>query len=193
MSTIDTGLLTAQNFLDLAKDPPGVRSELAHGEIVVSPSASPDHSYADRTLGTLIANHVRARRLGQLFGDVDTVLGPLDVRRPDLLYFSNNRLHLIGEKAMHGPPDLCVEIISPSSERLDRNEKFGQYAAFGVENYWIIDTRRRTAEAYVLSGGVYELRHSGRDGETVAFPPFDGLFIPLGELWRSATPPRSDV
>ncbi len=187
MSIIDSGPMTAERFLELPEDPPGVRRELAHGEIIVNPSVSPDHSFADTVLRFMITRHIREHNLGQLFGDVDTVLGPLDVRRPDLLYFSNSRLHLIGEKAMHGPPDLCVEIISPSSKQVDRNEKMREYAAFGVENYWIIDARRHTAEAYVLAGGAYELRVSGRERDSVRFPSFDGLSIALGELWRPKT------
>ena len=176
--------MTARAFLDLAADPPGVRRELAHGEIVVSPSPVPDHSYLDRTLGEIIGTHVRSHGLGQLLGDVDTILGPRDVRRPDLLYFAKHRLHLIGKKAIHGPPDLCVEIVSPSSQHTDRNDKFLAYAAFGVENYWIIDPDRRTAEAYSVTNGAYQLSASGRNDDRVEFPPFAGLIIPLAELWR---------
>jgi Uma2 family endonuclease len=128
--------------------------------------------------------HIRRQKLGRLYGDVDTIFGEHDVRRPDLLYFSKERVHLIGRKAMEGPPDLCVEIISPSSRELDREDKFKQYAKGGVASYWIIDPEQRTAEAYTLVRGKYKLAARGKNDQVVKFPPFHDLEIPLGELWH---------
>ena len=61
------------------------------------------------------------------------------MRRPDLIYFSKKRLHLIGQQAMEGPPDLCVEIISPSSVEKDTDLLFKRYAKAGIQEYWLID------------------------------------------------------
>src|SRR5580693_3984113 len=125
--TVGTIKMTARQFLQLGEDPPGVRLELVDGEVKVSPSFQPKHSFAEKELSFILMGHIRARRLGQLYGDVDTIFGEYDVRRPDLIFFAKNRLHLIGEKAMEGPPNLCVEIISPSSVAIDRKRKFKQY------------------------------------------------------------------
>src|SRR4051812_18980036 len=111
--SVSTTRMTAKQFLRLGEDPPGVRLELVNGEIAVSPSPIPDHSYTENMLSFLLTQHVVEHDLGEVFGDVDTILGQYDVRRPDILYFSKSRLHLVGEKAMEGPPDLCVEILSP--------------------------------------------------------------------------------
>jgi Uma2 family endonuclease len=132
----------------------------------------------------LLIQHVFERNLGQIFGDVDTIFGEHDVRRPDLIFFSKGRLHLVGEKAMEGPPDLCVEILSPSSTRTDRADKFEQYRAGGVAHYWIIDPDQRTIEAYSLQDGVFVLTGRGRGDHRVKLPPFPELQIPLGQLWR---------
>ena len=43
------------------------------------------------------------------------------------------------DRDFEGPPDLVVEILSPSSIRRDRYEKQDQYARFGVKEYWIVD------------------------------------------------------
>src|SRR5882672_6194924 len=135
--SISTAKMTARQFLQLGEDPPGVRLELVDGEIAVSPSPIPDHSHVDRMLSFFLTGHIKTYDLGKLFGDVDTIFGEYDVRRPDLIYFAKNRLHLIGQKAMEGPPDLCVEIISPSSSQIDRKAKFKQYQDGGVPFYWI--------------------------------------------------------
>src|SRR5579859_5676632 len=107
--------MTARQFQQLGEDPPGIRLELVDGEIASSPNPTPEHSHCDRQLTLLLGGHIAAHDLGYLFGDVDTIFGENDVRRPDLIYFSRKRAYLIGEGAMEGPPDLCVEIISPSS------------------------------------------------------------------------------
>src|SRR4051794_6052198 len=105
MSRISTIKMTARQFLELGEDPPGVRLELVDGEIAVSPSPIPDHSYVVLTLARMLGNHIEKGELGQLFTDVDTIFGEHDVRRPDLLFLRKERLHLSGDKAMEGPPD----------------------------------------------------------------------------------------
>jgi Uma2 family endonuclease len=182
--TVSTIKMTARQFLELGEDPPGVRLELVNGEIAVSPSPIPNHSYVVGTLYSILRGHVDEHDFGQLFLDVDTIFGEHDVRRPDILYFSNNRLHLIGDKAMEGPPDLAVEVLSPSSVTTDRKDKAKLYAAGKVKYYWIVDPKQRTIEAYRLSGGKYVGRVRGSGSDIVQLPPFADLKIPLGKLWR---------
>jgi Uma2 family endonuclease len=132
----------------------------------------------------LLMQHIRAGNLGRLYGDVDTIFGEYDVRRPDLLFYSTDRLHLVGKKAMEGPPDLAVEIISPSSAKIDRKQKFDQYAEGGVAYYWIVDPAMKTIEAYKLSRGKYRLAGGGKGKQIVRLVPFEDLELPLGELWQ---------
>lgn len=183
MSAVSTIRMTAQQFLQLGEDPPGVRLELVDGEIAASPSPAPGHSIVDRRLSRILHNYIIANDLGELIGDVDTIFGLHDVRRPDIIYFTKARLHLVGETAIEGPPDLCVEIISPSSVRIDRRDKFEQYQAAGVQNYWIVDPAERTIEAFALDDGRYRLASRGTGAQTVHLPPFPELAIPLGTIW----------
>jgi Uma2 family endonuclease len=182
--TVSTIKMTARQFLELGEDPPGVRLELVNGQIAVHPSQTPNHSFAVGSLGSILGKHIDNCDLGQLFSDVNTIFGEHDVRRPDILFFRKNRLHLIGEKAMEGPPDLAVEVLSPSSITTDRKDKFKLYAAGKVKNYWIVDPKQRTIEAYRLSGGKYVGGVRGSRTDAVALPPFKDLKIPLGKLWR---------
>ena len=162
--------MTAEQFLQMGQDPPGVRLELVNGEVAVSPSPEPRHSHIDTMLRIFLGSYIRAHKLGRLYGDVDTVFDVHNVRRPDLLYFSKGRLHLVGKKAMKGPPDLCIEIVSPSSGQIDREDKFKQYSKGGVAHYWIIDPDERTAEAYTLARGKYRLAGRGNASDVVTCP-----------------------
>jgi Uma2 family endonuclease len=175
--------MTARQFLELGEDPPGIRLELVDGEIEMAPSPVPDHSHIDRQLTIIIGSHINEHDLGKLFGDVDTIFGDNDVRRPDIIYFTKDRLHLVGDKAMEGPPDLCVEIVSPSSAVIDREVKFRLYEAGGVAYYWIVDPQQRRFDAYALTGGAYQLIAKAEGDEAVSAEPFADLDIPLSKLW----------
>ena len=109
--------MTARQFLMLGEDPPGVRLELVNGEVAVGPSPTPEHSNVVIQLVILIGVHNNERELGELHHDLDTILDRFDVRRPEVLFFFKNRAHLIGKKAMEGPPDLAVEVISRAVSR----------------------------------------------------------------------------
>lgn len=184
MPVISTTKMTAEQFLMLGEDPPGIRLELVNGEVAVSPSPIPDHSHVVVNLLTILNNHILAHDLGELHHDVDTVLDDFNVRRPDILYFSNVRRHLIGKKAMEGPPDLAIEVISPSSIEIDREDKFVQYRDAKVMFYWIVDPARKTIEAWELVNGAYVPIGNAAESDVVRLRPFPDLDIPLGRLWR---------
>src|SRR6266478_1844473 len=140
MPTLSTTKLTAGQFFCLGDDPPGVRLELVDGNVAVSPSPRPPHSHVCQQLSYVLVGHIKAHDLGMLLGDVDTIFGEYDVRRPDLIYFRKDRVHLIDpDEAIDGSPDLCIEIVSPSSGTIDRKDKFKQYASARVPFYWIVD------------------------------------------------------
>jgi Uma2 family endonuclease len=184
MPIISTTKMTADQYMKLGDDPPGVRLELVEGEIAVSPSATPKHSHAVVQLILILGQYIRAHKMGELFQDVDTVLDRFNVRRPDILYFSAARAHLIGEKSMQGPPDLAIEVISPSSVQVDRTDKFAQYAEAGIAHYWLVDPDARTIEACQLQQGVYASSGRGHDEDVMNLPPFVDLAIPLSQLCR---------
>lgn len=185
MPIISTTKMSAQQFLMLGEDPPGVKLELVNGEVAVSPSPTPNHSRLIVILSSILEQHTFARGLGEIYQDVDTILDRFEVRRPDILYYAKDRLQLVGEKAMEGPPDLAIEVISPSSVEIDREDKFVQYRDSGVAYYWIVDPTERSIESWALKDGVYVPQVSGRGQDVVQLPPFDDLSIPLERLWRT--------
>lgn len=186
MPIVSTTRMTARQFAALGEDPPGVRLELVNGEIAVAPSPTPEHSNSDIELIFLVKQHVDEHKLGIIFRDLDTPLDLFNVRRPDVLFFSQARAHLVTSKTLKGPPDLCVEIISPSSSTIDRVDKFEQYREAGVRHYWILDPLARLLEGFSLHGKQYVSSGEGRDQEVISLPPFPKLKIPLSRLWWPA-------
>jgi Uma2 family endonuclease len=102
--------------------------------------------------------------------------------KPDLIFMSHERAHYISERGVEGPPDLLVEVLSPSTEARDRGIRLRRYAASGVTHYWIMDTDDPKIEEHVLGDDGYQL--VGTFGPGTVFRPtiFPGLEIPLDEI-----------
>jgi Uma2 family endonuclease len=183
--TMSATKMTARQFLLLGEDPPGVRLELVDGDIIVSPSPAYAHSHTDRQLTIILGNYINEHDLGELVGDVDTIFGNLDVRRPDIIFTAKSRLHLLDadQHGIHFAPDLCAEIVSPGSATMDRVDKFKLYAKHKVPHYWLIDPEAKSFLAYRLAGSKYTLSASATGNEKVKAPPFPALEIPLAKLW----------
>jgi Uma2 family endonuclease len=78
--------------------------------------------------------------------------------QPDLLFVNNDRSFIIDLKnGIMGAPDLIVEIISPSSIKIDRFDKKEMYKKFAVKEYWLIDPKNQTVEIYVFENDDYKL------------------------------------
>jgi Uma2 family endonuclease len=185
MPVVSTTRMNARQFLVIGEDPPGVRLELVNGEVGVSPRPSLDDSFTLLRLSRIVGQHVDELDLGQLFTDVDTVFGEHEVRCPDLLFVRKARLRLLTSRAVEVPPDLCVEIISPGSVQIDREDKFEQYHSAGVSHYWMFDPLARAAESYAAGPeGRYVLQARGSGSDRVRFDPFPTLELDLSRLWR---------
>jgi Uma2 family endonuclease len=165
-------LLTYEDYRGLPDD--GRRYELFEGELEVTPAPSIQHQRISRNLEFILHTHVQAQGLGEvLYAPVDLILSRGAIVQPDILFISSARLAIVTARAVEGPPDLVVEILSSSTEERDRGAKRQLYARYGVANYWIIDPVAGALAEYVLSERAYALRGSTiapSSGTTALFP-----------------------
>jgi Uma2 family endonuclease len=87
-----------------------------------------------------------------------------------------------------GPADLVIEVVSPDSEVRDRREKYLEYEAGGIPEYWLIDDLRHEAYFFILGAdGRYQAASIGEDGmyESTVLP---GLRVKVDWLWRDPLP-----
>ena len=68
--------------------------------------------------------------------------------QPDIVFIRKERHAIIGKENVEGAPDLIVEILSPSNWTFDRKQKFQAYREAGVNEYWIVDYRKKTVESF---------------------------------------------
>ncbi|MBR1397892.1 MAG: Uma2 family endonuclease [Selenomonadaceae bacterium] len=62
---------------------------------------------------------------------------------------------IVEENAINGTPDLIVEILSPSTAKTDKNDKFLKYEKYGVKEYWIVDPKNKSVDVYHLKEGRF--------------------------------------
>lgn len=147
---------TYEDLLDLPDD--GNKYEIIGGELFVTAAPAEPHQWASTQLVSRLHIHVTTNKLGRVYhAPVDVRLEPHEIVQPDIIFISRERLHLYQGSVMEGPPDLVVEILSPSTRRRDETLKLALYARTGVREYWLVDTDARTITMFVLSAdGGYE-------------------------------------
>jgi Uma2 family endonuclease len=156
--------MTEQEFVDWSFD--RVDAEWVDGEVILMAPANTEHEMLDEWVGRLFGEFVEQGDLGKVLRNVFVRFARQRRRRvPDLLVVTNASLPKIRPTFIDGAPDVAVEIVSPDSRNRDRRDKFLEYQAAGVREYWIIDPLARTVDLYVLADGKF------RNVE-----PVDGLF-----------------
>jgi Uma2 family endonuclease len=115
------------------------------------------------------------------------VFSPHDVVEPDLIYFAIDRFkEIVGERNAQGPPDLAIEVLSPSTRRRDEIVKRRLYERTGVQEYWIVDPELETVKVYRLVGGKYQKTSelSLEDNTSVSTPMLPDLEVPLKRVFE---------
>jgi Uma2 family endonuclease len=167
--------LTWDDIKDWPEDA-GRRTELVHGEVVVSPSPTSDHQIIVNSLIVELNLHVRAHELGQVIpGPIDAVLQSDIVYIPDVCFVAKDRLDILKPTHIEGPPDLCVEVISESNRTHDTVVKFQHYARHGVAEYWLVDTREAEISTWRNERGEFALLGRARSAQFVTSAVFPEL------------------
>ncbi len=151
------------------------KMEFINGEIVFHSPVKKQHNSATKLLCKLLDTFVIKNNLG--FVGVEKILISLTRNdyEPDICFFGNSTAVDFEERQMQFPaPDFVVEVLLDSTEKHDRETKFQDYAAHGIEEYWIVDAEKKIVEQYFLQNEEYELLLKSNSGEitSVVLPEF---------------------
>lgn len=131
-----------------------VHVEWVHGEALIFMSAATRHQVLVSYLIHLLRSYVEFFRLGELLSaPYEMKVSPDgNAREPDILFVKTENKHYLEEQRLAGAADLVIEVVSPESVKRDNEDKFAEYEAAGIREYWIIDSRPDypTAEFWVL-------------------------------------------
>jgi Uma2 family endonuclease len=133
--------------------------ELINGELMRKQAPQPLHQKISRRISAAFEAFLVEQPIGDFFyAPIDVFFDNFNNTQPDLLFIKNDRSFIIDLKnGIMGAPDLIVEIISPSSIKIDRFDKKEMYKIFAVKEYWLIDPKNQTVEIYVFENDEYKL------------------------------------
>lgn len=142
--------LTRADLQDLPDD--GHRYELIDGSLIVSPAPRHGHQIVVGNLYLLLRAACPAA--------LQVILAPFAVAlaedtevQPDLLVAPREQFT---DRELPGPPLLAVEVLSPSTRRVDLLLKRDRLQAAGVPSYWLVDPGALTVTVLELQDGVYQ-------------------------------------
>lgn len=147
-------LMTAEELVHV--DIPGKQVELVRGVLVVREPPGFQHGTIMLRLGAMLLRHADAHNLGLVVvGDPGFKLAtnPDTVRGPDIAFIRRECVPHpppVGFAAF--PPDLVIEIRSPSDRPGDILGKVGDWLSAGTGLVWVIDPQRRLAHVYHANG-----------------------------------------
>jgi Uma2 family endonuclease len=169
-------------------------SEWVDGEVLIMSPVNLRHALLFTFLHPLVAGFANQRNLGFVLTEPFQMrLGKQRRRRsPDLLFITTARQDALHPNHLEGPADLIVEIVSPDSLARDWREKYLEYEAGGVREYWVIDPMAKRAETYAINlEGRYQ-RILEADGKisSVVLP---GFYMRPQWLWQEPLPKFMEV
>lgn len=181
------GYATFEEYLEQSSD--SRLCEWVDGEIITMPGASFEHQTLSGFLLKVIGLYVESRDLGVVVASPFAM--KLEAQRrgrePDVLFVGKDKFDLIKKNYLDGAADLVIEIVSPESVGRDRGEKFVEYEAARIREFWLIDPTRRQAEFYNLNDdGIYHLTNiAGGVYHSNVLPEF---FLRVEWLWEKSLP-----
>lgn len=175
-----TAKLTWDDYLAFPED--GRRHEIINGEHYVTASPVLRHQRVSRHIQFQLYEQIEQQGKGEVFNAPTAVqLSESDVVEPDLLVVLASQERRLRETRVDGPPDLVVEILSPSTRRLDREVKLALYRRAGVSEYWIVDPEARQVEKYRRQGDL--LARAGAFSKRIAVDVLPGVAVDLTRVW----------
>jgi Uma2 family endonuclease len=150
---------TKWTYADYARLPDdGNRYEVLDGKVLTTPSPSASHQMIAEALYFRLREYIRDHQLGRMIWDLDLLFVSGQFLRPDMMFVPNAERHRLLDRGMEGIPGLVVEIVSPSSGRIDKIMKPARYADFGIPEYWAVDPERRAILVWDFEHGATEPR-----------------------------------
>lgn len=179
------GKWTYDDYLRLPDD--GRRYEIIEGVLYVANAPSYEHQYTVTKIVSKLEQFVDLSQAGVVLTAPFQVHLPGIAQpvQPDVLFITGERRPEAGTQIFIGASDLIVEVLSPSSLRLDQHIKFGAYEQARVKEYWIADPKTRSVIVYTLPFDSREYVVVGQfaSGEMIQSPLFPNFQLAVDAVF----------
>lgn len=163
----------------------GKRYEVLEGVLTVAPAPNFRHQDIVWRLGPMLRAFVEAHDLGIVVGaPIDVMLALDTIVQPDIIFIAKEHVPIIDDR-IHGAPDLCIEVLSPSTALNDRYAKKEIYSRHGVREYWIVDGSRQTVSIYALLDRAYGEPTEGSGDELARSTDVDGFAVRVQDIFTT--------
>lgn len=176
-------------YQEYLKVPAHLRAEIIGGTLYVLPRPAPRHANAASMLGGELSGPFQRGRGGPggwwILDEPELQLELKEPVVPDLAGWRVERMPDLPETAYFTiAPDWVCEVLSRSTEKLDRDEKLPYYAAHGVRHVWLLDPIDKRLEVYALDdSGRWRAVRMFEGDVTVRAEPFEAIDLDLNALW----------
>ena len=181
------GAALRPSYRDVLDAPAHMVAEVVRGALHLQPRPAFPQALAGSSLGGELVGPFQKGRGGP--GGWWILDGPElhfggDILVPDLAGWRRGRMPQFPDIAWTVlAPDWVCELLSPSTRKLDLEEKRPVYAREGVGHLWLVDPAARTLEAFALEEGGWRPAGGVRGAGPVSLPPFEAVAFPLDALW----------
>ena len=165
------------------------RAEIIDGTLYVSPRPAPRHANATSVLGGDLSGPFQRGRGGPggwwILDEPELQLVDREPMAPDLAGWRRERMPSLPETSHFTlAPDWVCEVLSKSTEHVDRDKKLPIYAAHGVSHVWLIDPGARTLEVHALGDDRRWQSVRLYEGDAIVrADPFAAIELELAALW----------
>lgn len=130
---------------------PNMKAEFINGEVILHSPVKRRHWKVTDLLSSILSIFSRTRKLGVVGTEKVMVTLTRNDYEPDVVFFSQEKAETFVEDQLLFPaPDFVVEILSKKTASKDRGIKKQDYAAHGIQEYWIVDPEKQVIEQYLL-------------------------------------------
>jgi Uma2 family endonuclease len=162
------------------------RYEIIDAELFVTPAPSLRHQAAVLELAHRLLPYIKAQGLGRaIIAPADVEVAPDTMVEPDLFVVPPVAGRLPRSWTEAGRLLLVVEVLSPTTARVDRVRKRALYARMAVPEYWIVDVDARVVERWRPDDERPEVLSEQLDWRPDAAQP--ALTIDLAEYFAEVT------
>lgn len=160
--------------------------ELVKGELIMMAPAGGGHGRITHRVVLRVGNFIDAQKRGEgIAAETGFLLSrdPDTVRAPDFAFIPSDRIPPggIGPKFITVVPGLVIEVLSPGDSAMAVAEKIDDWAAFGVDEIWVVNPKLKTVTVHLPGKDPHTLRM----GESLApGGALTGLTLPVADIFN---------
>ncbi|HBI23957.1 MAG TPA: Uma2 family endonuclease [Nitrospiraceae bacterium] len=151
----------------------------------MSPSPTERHQRIVLNMGSILRTKLGSNPCKVYVAPLDVYLDDFNFVQPDVMIVCNKEKI---KDRIYGPPDMVIEVISPSTSLKDKRIKKALYERFGVKEYILVHPEEMFIERYSLADGKFREPDIFGPQEVLNLTSVEGMDISLWEVFETAPP-----